>query len=350
MKTSIVFYNFKKAQWLLFTIACLVYANTIPNKWAVDDGIIIHQNKFVQKGVKGIPDILTNDAFAGFYNKDVNAVEGGRYRPVSQIFFALNAEFFAKESKAVTNEIDAPKVGAKDLSETTWFPNWLHFLNVLWYGLLCLLIYRTLVLLLTKNYTDESPKNYSIAFITALLFTVHPLHTEVVANVKGLDEILALLGSIYALYSIVKSYYSNATRSKQTWNFVALVSFTFALFSKESAITFIAIIPLALFVFTNVSAKAIFKSSIPLLLPVLLFLGVRQAVLQPSEAKEIPKELLNDPFLVYNPNATYEAFYPNADVKKLKSIDQNTLQKMPKSNELATNFYTYSIYLNLLCI
>jgi len=54
MKTSIVFYNFKKAQWLLFTIACLVYANTIPNKWAVDDGIIIHQNKFVQKGVKGI--------------------------------------------------------------------------------------------------------------------------------------------------------------------------------------------------------------------------------------------------------------------------------------------------------
>ena len=348
MKTSIVFYNFKKAQWLLFTIACLVYANTIPNKWAVDDGIIIHQNKFVQKGVKGIPDIVTNDAFAGFYNKDINAVEGGRYRPLSQIFFALNAEFFTKETKAVITEIDTSKVGAKDLSETTWFPNWLHFLNILWYGLLCLLIYRTLTLLFTKNQTDESPKNYYIAFITALLFTVHPLHTEVVANVKGLDEILALLGSVYTLYCILKSYYSDTNRSKQIWSFVALFSFTFALFSKEAAITFIAIIPLALFVFTNASAKAILKLSVPLLLPVILFLGVRQAVLNPTDAKEIPKELLNDPFLVYNPNATYEAFYPNADVKKLKSYDQNTLQKMPKSNELATNFYTYSVYLKLL--
>lgn len=345
MKTSIVFYNFKKAQWLLFTIACLVYANTIPNKWAVDDGIIIHQNKFVQKGVKGIPDIVTKDAFAGFYNKDVNAVEGGRYRPVSQIFFALNAEFFAKEIK---DEINTAKIETKDLSETTWFPNLLHFFNVLWYGLLCLLIYRTLVLLLTKNQKDESPKNYYIAFITTLLFAVHPLHTEVVANVKGLDEILALLGSIYALNGILKSYYSDTNRSKLNWSFMALISFCFALFSKESAITFIAIIPLALFVFTNASAKAILKLSVPLLLPVLLFLGVRQAVLNPTNTKEIPKELLNDPFLVYNPNASYEAFYPNADVKKLKSYDQNTLQKMPKSNELATNFYTYSVYLKLL--
>lgn len=348
MKISIVFYNFKKAQWLLFTIACLVYANTIPNKWAVDDGIIIHQNKFVQKGVKGIPDIVKKDAFAGFYNKDINAVEGGRYRPLSQIFFALNAEFFAKETKAVITEIDTSKVGAKDLSETTWFPNWLHFLNILWYGLLCLLIYRTLVLLLTKNQKDESPKNYYFAFITTLLFAVHPLHTEVVANVKGLDEILALLGSIYTLYSILKSHYANTNQSKTKWGIITLISFALALFSKESAITFIAIIPLALYIFTDASAKAIFKLSVPLLLPVFLFLGVRQVVLNPTNTKEIPKELLNDPFLVYNLKSTYEAFYPNADVKKLKSYDQNTLQKMPKSNELATNFYTYSIYLKLL--
>lgn len=348
MKISKLFCNFKIAQLLLFAFGCLLYVNTIPNKWAIDDGIIIHQNKFVQKGVKGIPDIVTKDAFAGFYNKDVNAVEGGRYRPLSQVFFALNAEFFAKETKGNTSEINTPEVGTKDVSETTWFPNLLHFFNMLWYGLLCMVIYRTLVLLLTKNYNDESTRNYHIAFITSLLFNVHPLHSEVVANVKGLDEILALLGSVYTLYSILKSHYANNNQSKTKWGIIALISFALALFSKESSITFIAIIPLALFVFTNASAKTIFKLSAPLLLPVLLFLGVRQAVLNPTEAKVIPKELLNDPFLVYNPNATYEAFYPNADVKKLKSYDQNTLQKMPKSNELATIFYTYSIYLKLL--
>lgn len=61
-------------QWLLFTIACFLYINTVPNKWAVDDSIIIHQNNFVKNGINGIPNIATKDAFAGFYNKDINAV------------------------------------------------------------------------------------------------------------------------------------------------------------------------------------------------------------------------------------------------------------------------------------
>ena len=43
-----VTHNTKTMQWLLFTIACFLYINTVPNKWAVDDSIIIHQNKLVQ--------------------------------------------------------------------------------------------------------------------------------------------------------------------------------------------------------------------------------------------------------------------------------------------------------------
>jgi protein O-mannosyl-transferase len=347
MKLSKIHSNYKTAQWLLFTIACLLYVNTIPNKWAIDDGIIIHQNKFVQKGIKGIPEIVSKDAFSGFYGENMNAVEGGRYRPVSQVFFALNTTFFAKE---IENEkaIHTTKIGTKNLSETTWFPNLLHFFNMVWYGLLCMVIYRTLVLLFTKNNGQNIPKTYWVAFITSLLFTLHPLHTEVVANVKGLDEILALLGSVFALYSILKQYYSKNNQSKMKWAVVALVCFTLALFSKESAITFMVVIPLALFVFTEASGKTIFKLSAPLLLSILIFLGVRQSVLPDSEATKAPKELLNDPFLVYNSNATYEAFFPNSTLKKLKNFDQNTLQKMPKSNEIATNFYTYSIYLKLL--
>ena len=349
MKLSKIHSNYKTAQWLLFTIACLLYVNTIPNKWAIDDGIIIHQNKFVQKGIKGIPEIVSKDAFSGFYGENMIAVEGGRYRPVSQVFFAINAELFANEIKSNTiNVADKKLTIKKDLSESKWFPNVMHFFNMLWYGVLCMVIYRTLLLLFTKDKKENSPKANWIAFIASLLFTLHPLHTEVVANVKGLDEILALLGAVFTLYSILKNYYSNTKSSKTKWMLIATLSFSLALFSKESAVTFIAIIPLALYVFTRASFPSIVRLSLPLVLSLVLFLGIRQAVLHQPNKQEIAKDLMNDPFLIINPNANFEPFHSNEKLKKLVLVNENTLQKMPKSNEIATNFYTYSKYLKLL--
>ncbi|MEZ4950406.1 MAG: hypothetical protein R2784_13620 [Saprospiraceae bacterium] len=38
----------------------------------------------------------------------------------------------------------------------------------------------------------------------ALLFVVHPVHTEVVANIKGRDETMALMGSLAALFLLLK--------------------------------------------------------------------------------------------------------------------------------------------------
>ena len=40
-------------------------------------------------------------------------------------------------------------------------------------------------------------KNNMIALITSLLFAVHPLHTEAVANIKGRDEIMALIETMF---------------------------------------------------------------------------------------------------------------------------------------------------------
>ena len=87
----------------------------------------------------------------------------------------------------------------------------------------------------------------SLAFAAALLFVAHPLHTEAVANIKGRDEIMALLGSLAALYFSLRSYHSG----KLGWEALAALSFLIGIFSKENAITFLAIVPLTYWFFPN---------------------------------------------------------------------------------------------------
>ncbi|MBK9319544.1 MAG: hypothetical protein IPM91_12505 [Bacteroidetes bacterium] len=43
------------------------------------------------------------------------------------------------------------------------------------------------------------PNQLQVALLTAALFAVHPIHTEVVANIKSLDEILAFLFCLLSL-------------------------------------------------------------------------------------------------------------------------------------------------------
>jgi protein O-mannosyl-transferase len=353
-KPKTFFNNFKRTQWFIFVIACFIYVNTIPNKWAIDDSLIIHQNKFVQKGISGILDILTKDAFAGFYGEDVNAVAGGRYRPLTPALFALQAEVFASTKKDENQKIEKDKEGfkIKDLSENTWFPNVLHFFNMFWYGLLCLVLYRTLLLLFNARDKEKNFKTNFLAIATSLLFAVHPLHTEAVANVKGLDEILALLGALLSLYCVLKVYLiseeNNTSISKTKWVIGAVVAYFLALFSKESSVTFMVVIPLALWFFTQASVKTIFKVTFPLVIPLVLFLGIRTAVLHQPNKGVVAEELMNNPFLVLDSASQYVPLIQGSSIKKLVNSNANTFTKMPYSNELATNFYTYGVYLKLL--
>lgn len=348
--------EYQKVQWVVFALALLIYANTIPNKWALDDGISIHKNNFVKRGISGIPDILSKEAFTGFYGQDMNLVAGGRYRPLSPVVFAMQAEVLASAQKDANEQAALDKAGfrIKDLSEETLFPHILHVFNALWYGLLCLLLYRTLLLLFRAKQASNSGKAEFLALVSALIYTVHPLHTEAVANVKGLDEILAMLGSVATLYFVIRHYLQQRSedtqRPPQQFMPWALVCYTLALFAKENAVTFMAVIPMALWFFTDANPKSIIKLTAPLLLPLLLFLGARSAVLHQPNKGEVAEELMNDPFLVLDPTAQYTPLMPNSDIKRLTNPNANTFVKMPYSNQLATNFYTWGKYLQLLAI
>src|SRR6185436_16880949 len=62
-----------------------------------------------------------------------------------------------------------------------------HVVNVLLHALASVLL-----LLLVRAILDDA----RVAFAAALLFAVHPIHTEAVSNIVGRAEVLALAGTL----------------------------------------------------------------------------------------------------------------------------------------------------------
>ncbi len=286
----------------LFLFSFLLYANTFKHGFALDDAIVITQNEFTTQGIQGIPGLIKYDTFRGFFKeagKD-KLVSGGRYRPASPVFFAWMVEVFG-ENPAV-----------------------FHIANALFYGLSVVLLFYLFFLWLSPNETRFGKNSaLTISLAAAAIFAAHPLHTEVVANIKGLDEIFALLGSL------ITALFITLAIDKQKFHLALTgsVFFFFALLSKENSITFWGIIPLALYFFRPQSFSL--KSSIylsPLLISTLAFLFLRASILGWSFGEPV-RELLNNPFLKW----TGQGYVPYSAAEKF-----------------ATIFYTLLEYLRLL--
>jgi tetratricopeptide (TPR) repeat protein len=292
----------RKASLGIFLLGFLLYANTLFHDYTVDDAIVIYDNEFTTKGLAGIPGLLKYDTFRGFFKVEgkENLVAGGRYRPLTPVMYAAEVQFFAPKKR------DAAGQALKDKDGDTIFdpyeggkPNMVkfvgHFVNVLLFGLTCVLLFWLLLKMLSPDGKPASALGYApfVALAATLLFTVHPIHTEVVGNVKGRDEIGSLLGSLAALLFSLKAFYEKKT----LLNVAAAVVFFLALLSKENAITFLAVAPLTYFFFTKAKPGAIFTQTLPFVAGVALFLLIRGSVLGWSVTGEPPRELMNNPFL-----------------------------------------------------
>jgi hypothetical protein len=89
------FLTHKMAMVIIGIVGFTFYITSINGEYALDDGIIIHQNDHVIKGVRGIQGILTKDAYESFYRRmcATDQLAGGRYRPLSVVSFAIEQEF-----------------------------------------------------------------------------------------------------------------------------------------------------------------------------------------------------------------------------------------------------------------
>ncbi|HRZ42111.1 MAG TPA: hypothetical protein P5228_05345 [Bacteroidales bacterium] len=252
---------------IIVVFALALYANTLGHKYALDDTMMITSNAYTKEGFRGMGNILMNDAFTGFHGEDKNLLPGGRYRPLSQLMFAAEYGIFGEK----------PLAG--------------HLFNILLYALACLVLYKALLLLLNSERFNLA--GFSFAFVVALLFTVHPLHTEAVANIKGRDEILTLLGFATTLWLSL----AYLQWHKRSYLFLLIPVYFLSLLSKEHAITFLAAIPLLLLFREQRFSRNNTKVLLYLGFGLLAYLALRFAAIGIPKGSVVNQELLNDPFV-----------------------------------------------------
>jgi tetratricopeptide (TPR) repeat protein len=272
--------GFHLNHWVVCVIITLsaffLYGNSIGNKYCLDDAIVVTKNSFVEKGFSGIPDIFSTESFTGFFGKQKELVSGARYRPLSIATFAIERQIF-----------------------DSYNPAFSHFVNVLLFAISGFIIY----LLLKKLLVYKNPQLQWVPLITALLFVFHPVHTEVVANIKGRDEILALLFSLTACYLVLKYIDTNRMVLLVTGSAVWFLG----LLSKENSIVFWVLMPMIIFIY---GVKELKKYVVPLGLfsiAAIAFLVIRHKVIGSAIAGT--DELMNNSFLQATPGQKYATIF-----------------------------------------
>ncbi len=247
-------------------LGLVLYLNTLGHDYVLDDEMVTFKNTIVTKGISAIPEILTTAYREGFWDRQESL-----YRPLSLVMFAI-------EWQLAPNN---PLLG--------------HLMNVLLYALTGWLVYKLL-------HTWMQNQHLLIPFAATLLFMAHPLHTEVVANMKSRDEILALLFGVISLQ--VFTFYGNEKKLKHAvWG---ALCFFLAVLAKESAITLFAVIPIALYFFTSPKKSQYAASLILLSIGVFAYLGLRIIALgEISNFKEIA--LINNSIVAAKTTAEHVA-------------------------------------------
>lgn len=275
---------------ILVLLVVIQYGNTLFLNYALDDRLVIFQNDYTLKGFDGVKEVMTEDSFSGYFGKMENMVSGGRYRPLTQLTFILEYEIFGGKIKEQVGLGLAPQ--NESLFIEVHLPFVSHLINLILYILLVILVYYTLKILFAK--IDQGKWYLSLPFIATLIFALHPLHTEAVANIKGRDEILSMLGGVLTVWSVLKY----VEKRKIPYLILSFFAMLFGIFSKENAITFVAVIPLALyFSHFKIKKKDWAITVIPSLLSVAIFLIMRTIALGEFMPADTSHNILNDPFL-----------------------------------------------------
>ena len=201
------------AWWMLLLVALLAagaYANSVKNGYAYDDLGVIKNNAHV-----------LNQEWTTIWTDNYWPSSGGRqpdtlYRPLTLWSYLAN-QALAPDS-----------------------PGPFHFVNV---------ALHTLISVLVSLLAWRLVGNRIVALVSGILFAVHPLHTEAVANTVGRAELLAALWSLLALLIFLPPTPLKAEagpqRPREWWHGpLVAVCFLAALLSKETPATLILALPL----------------------------------------------------------------------------------------------------------
>lgn len=151
-------------------LGALVYLNTLPNDFTYDDNAIIVQNPRVRDWTD-LREIWLRDWWYSQYSADsmTDPRRDRLYRPLTLFTFAVQY--------AIHGPVPLP----------------FHAVNVLLHALACWLVVR---------FAERILESRRAALIAGVLFAVHPIHVEAVANVVGRAEVLSTIFILLALLAV----------------------------------------------------------------------------------------------------------------------------------------------------
>ncbi|MGD0884091.1 MAG: tetratricopeptide repeat protein [Thermodesulfovibrionales bacterium] len=188
---------------IIFLVSFAVYFNALSNDFVFDDSVQVLENDWI-KDVKYIPDIFSNSVW-GFQGETRIS---NYYRPFMHLIFMFNYYVFGLR------------------------PWGFHLVNILFHCGVSVLVFLIIQRLLTGHNSSVSSVYLSPPFIAAMLFAVHPIHTEAVTWISGLPDVSFPFFYLLSFYLYV-SFRDGAKRGY----ILSVLSFSAAAFSKEPALT-----------------------------------------------------------------------------------------------------------------
>jgi tetratricopeptide (TPR) repeat protein len=245
------------SQLIIIAIAAIaVYVSTLFSSFVSDDAYQILDNPWIRES-RFIPTIFSHSVW-GFYNAGLPLPY---YRPMMHLIYMFNYNIF----------------GAS--------PWGFHLISILFNAGVSVLVFLTAKHLLTGS-SSTGTGWLSPAFIAAVLFATHPVHTEAVAWISALPELTFAFFCLLSFYLYVR--FESGFKSSYS---LSLIAFFMALLSKETALI-LPIIIIAHDYFLRKegsgSARKHLKIYVPyLLIAGLYFMGRSYAVRDVAAAKKV---------------------------------------------------------------
>jgi len=195
---------------LLAVLSFGIYAGTIGHGYNMDDVLVTQGHHLTSKGFSAIGQIFTSP----YYEDDMGY--NYEYRPITHVSFAIEHGLFGE------------RAGVS------------HLINVLLHSVTVLLVFIVSRLMFPLGNLMFPLGNLLFPLLAALLFAVHPMHTEAVANIKNRDELLALLFALLSLFYAIRALDGGNVAN---WLLIPLF-LALSLFSKASGAGFLLLVPM----------------------------------------------------------------------------------------------------------
>ncbi|MDD5116642.1 MAG: tetratricopeptide repeat protein [Candidatus Omnitrophica bacterium] len=229
---------------ILIVLGLAVYCNSIGGKFIWDDLGLVKDNVYI-KDWKYLPAVIQDSFGSGA------GTASNYYRPLQTILHMAGYSLWGLDVRGY------------------------HLTSILFHILAAVAFYFFIRILSSR--TD-------IPFLASLFFLVHPVNTETVCYISGVNDSLALFFILLCLIFYLKSFDSHAFR----YGVLSVLSLAMALLSKENAL----IVPVLILFYHCAFKKNRIMRAVPLFALVMIYVLFRVTLLSPLVFPDISLPVL----------------------------------------------------------